>query len=459
VHSVALYLTTKKVDVITTLIISRTPDILQKNHTFDRPSVSIRAPPMSGVAKEKSEAADDERMAAMQRRLDEQDRQEDDERMAAMQRRLDEQERQLCEQENRLMLITNEQLQQRTQALLHRCTTLEQVAACVATMLDDARRNNLCLEPRSLLVVVNRSPVPMRLVSPQPCMTERGATFVVQRRGDDDAAPPPPYLELSDMNVRELKDELQQRGLPTTGRKASLLARLNNNTKLNVCDVCIIYALVFVNTTNNKRKSRAASLHCCKTTLLEVTPRATVVQPGLVARKACLPGVVDRALTDRIHVIDASPELDLSITTFENQRWSIWRRLWSSALLFTDRWRFSDASGSVNRPRESIALPPRELGPWQWTGEWRVAGSLEGDAVEGDAEVARLLAADGEHDADGFAYAIDFPFAYGHKTWCCFVRRRLWTRTMSRREGHVNNVPLQEPDVGYVAEGVDDFAL
>ncbi|XP_076270197.1 tectonin beta-propeller repeat-containing peroxin 23 isoform X2 [Rhynchophorus ferrugineus] len=96
--------------------------------------------------------------------------------------------------------------------------------------------------------------------------------------------------------------------------------------------------------------------------------------------------------------------------SYENERW-LPIEGFSSRLLPTDRFHFSNADGSVDRSIDKIRLPSMA---WQWEGDWQLELSLDGQPL----------------DHNGWTYAVDFPACfYTKKQWKSCVRRRLWVRT------------------------------
>eukprot|EP00040_Diaphanoeca_grandis_P031073 m.185121 g.185121 ORF g.185121 m.185121 type:complete len:1275 (+) comp32221_c0_seq1:383-4207(+) len=112
---------------------------------------------------------------------------------------------------------------------------------------------------------------------------------------------------------------------------------------------------------------------------------------------------------------NANEKTVVNHTTYENQRWWVSPRGWSSNLLPTDRDAWSDESGLVALPKDSFSLPSRR---WSWTTEWTIVR--------------------GPHtDDDGWQYAQDF-----HKNYTPAARpgdearRRAWKR--QRRSSSVS---------------------
>jgi tectonin beta-propeller repeat-containing protein 1 len=103
---------------------------------------------------------------------------------------------------------------------------------------------------------------------------------------------------------------------------------------------------------------------------------------------------------------------------YENERW-LPIEGFSSRLLPTDRFRFSNADGTVDRSIDKIRLPSMA---WQWEGDWQLELTLDGQPL----------------DHQGWMYAVDFPAQYcSKKQWKSCVRRRLWVR--SRRYSAMNS--------------------
>ncbi|CAH1183527.1 unnamed protein product [Phaedon cochleariae] len=95
--------------------------------------------------------------------------------------------------------------------------------------------------------------------------------------------------------------------------------------------------------------------------------------------------------------------------SYENERW-LPIEGFSSRLLPTDRFHFSNAEGTEDRSIDKIRLPSMA---WQWDGEWRKELTLNGQPL----------------DHDGWTYAVDFPATYHpKKQWKSCVRRRCWVR-------------------------------
>ncbi|KAM8889643.1 tectonin beta-propeller repeat-containing protein 1 [Synchiropus picturatus] len=95
--------------------------------------------------------------------------------------------------------------------------------------------------------------------------------------------------------------------------------------------------------------------------------------------------------------------------TYENQRWNPVDGF-SSRLLPSDRWQWSDITGLQHQPLDSFQLPSTS---WEWEGDWYVDKNFEGKSTE----------------QEGWTYAIDFPATYyKDKQWKSCVRRRRWLR-------------------------------
>ncbi|XP_060517887.1 tectonin beta-propeller repeat-containing protein isoform X2 [Cylas formicarius] len=96
--------------------------------------------------------------------------------------------------------------------------------------------------------------------------------------------------------------------------------------------------------------------------------------------------------------------------SYENERWFPTVGF-TSKLLPTDRYHFSDAEGLTDRSIDKIRLPSMA---WQWEGDWQLELTLDGQPL----------------DHNGWAYAVDFPSTYfPKKQWTSCVRRRIWVRT------------------------------
>ncbi|XP_035793382.1 tectonin beta-propeller repeat-containing protein-like [Anopheles albimanus] len=110
-----------------------------------------------------------------------------------------------------------------------------------------------------------------------------------------------------------------------------------------------------------------------------------------------------------VHVYGLDVPIRLKEEAYENERW-LPIEGFSSRLLPTDRYHFSNADGTVDRNIEKIRLPSMA---WQWEGEWQLDLSLDGQPL----------------DHDGWSYAVDFPASFHpQKNWKSCVRRRKWVR-------------------------------
>ena len=91
------------------------------------------------------------------------------------------------------------------------------------------------------------------------------------------------------------------------------------------------------------------------------------------------------------------------LATYENERYALGSGWSARNLLPTDRWNWSNATGTEEVTRESIRLPSDD---WEWEGEWQL-----------DFDLRKT----GEVDEDGWEYAHDFPRRFG--------RVRKWSAT------------------------------
>ncbi|XP_058061619.1 tectonin beta-propeller repeat-containing protein [Anopheles bellator] len=115
----------------------------------------------------------------------------------------------------------------------------------------------------------------------------------------------------------------------------------------------------------------------------------------------------DRQVYVHVHGLDVP--IRIKEEAFENERW-LPIEGFSSHLLPTDRYHFSNADGTVDRNIDKVRLPSMA---WQWEGEWQLDLTLEGQPL----------------DHDGWTYAVDFPATYHpQKNWKSCVRRRKWIR-------------------------------
>nr|XP_002661342.3 tectonin beta-propeller repeat-containing protein 1 [Danio rerio] len=96
--------------------------------------------------------------------------------------------------------------------------------------------------------------------------------------------------------------------------------------------------------------------------------------------------------------------------TYENQRWNPVDG-YTDALLPTDRWQWTDESGSNPQPLHSFQLPSAN---WEWEGDWYVDDESCGREST---------------ETGGWEYAVDFPATFTkEKKWNSCVRRRRWLR-------------------------------
>ncbi|OWA50709.1 Tectonin beta-propeller repeat-containing protein 1 [Hypsibius exemplaris] len=96
-----------------------------------------------------------------------------------------------------------------------------------------------------------------------------------------------------------------------------------------------------------------------------------------------------------------------TVELYENQRWNPVGGF-SSSLLPSDRYAWSDDAGRVSLTKDSFQLPS---GSWRWESDW--------------------VPDYNQADDDGWRYSFDFPGAYhGQKLATDCVRRRRWYRTM-----------------------------
>uniref|UniRef100_A0A8C5Q5D9 Tectonin beta-propeller repeat-containing protein 1 n=1 Tax=Leptobrachium leishanense TaxID=445787 RepID=A0A8C5Q5D9_9ANUR len=95
--------------------------------------------------------------------------------------------------------------------------------------------------------------------------------------------------------------------------------------------------------------------------------------------------------------------------TFENQRWNPVDGF-CDRLLPSDRWQWSDVTGSKHQQLNSFELQSPH---WEWESDWYVDENIGGEPTE----------------KGGWTYAIDFPATYTKdKKWNSCVRRRRWIR-------------------------------
>ncbi|XP_038118862.1 tectonin beta-propeller repeat-containing protein [Culex quinquefasciatus] len=115
----------------------------------------------------------------------------------------------------------------------------------------------------------------------------------------------------------------------------------------------------------------------------------------------------DRQVYVHVHGLDIP--IRIKEEAYENERW-LPIEGFSSRLLPTDRYHFSNVDGTVDRNIDKIRLPSMA---WQWDGEWQLDLTLDGQPL----------------DHDGWTYAVDFPATYHpQKNWKSCVRRRKWVR-------------------------------
>ena len=112
------------------------------------------------------------------------------------------------------------------------------------------------------------------------------------------------------------------------------------------------------------------------------------------------------------------------LATYENERYTLGSGWSARNLLPTDRFAWSNVTGTEEVTRESIRLPSDD---WEWEGDWQLDFDLRKS---------------GEVDEDGWEYAHDFPRHFSRvRKWYCNVRRRRWVRARqlkaSLRDGAV----------------------
>jgi len=104
-----------------------------------------------------------------------------------------------------------------------------------------------------------------------------------------------------------------------------------------------------------------------------------------------------------------SANLKISFEYYENQRYWIFLRDWTSTLLPHERPSYSDINGSKKLSRFDFNLLP----DFEWEGEWKVVSTK------------------GVTDADGWQYTTSFWNIYFPRPEVTtFCRRRRWKRTM-----------------------------
>jgi len=95
------------------------------------------------------------------------------------------------------------------------------------------------------------------------------------------------------------------------------------------------------------------------------------------------------------------------IFIYENQRWNPYEGF-TDRLLPSDRWAWSNKSGTYQCPRNGYQLPSSQ---WRWDGDWEYVYKK------------------GKTDDNGWQYAVDFPARYhSSRNVHDFVRRRKWKR-------------------------------
>ncbi|XP_049762873.1 tectonin beta-propeller repeat-containing protein [Schistocerca cancellata] len=115
----------------------------------------------------------------------------------------------------------------------------------------------------------------------------------------------------------------------------------------------------------------------------------------------------DRQIYVHVHGLDIP--IRIKEESYQNERW-LPVEGFTSRLLPTDRYHFSNQEGSVDRSFDKIRLPSMA---WQWEGDWHIETTLDGQPL----------------DDDGWTYAVDFPANFhAKKQWKSCVRRRKWVR-------------------------------
>ncbi|XP_056107468.1 tectonin beta-propeller repeat-containing protein 1 [Rhinichthys klamathensis goyatoka] len=111
-----------------------------------------------------------------------------------------------------------------------------------------------------------------------------------------------------------------------------------------------------------------------------------------------------------LHVYPSQVPIRHQEETYENQRWNPVEGF-TDTLLPTDRWQWTDESGSIPQPLHSFELPSAN---WEWEGDWYVDDESCGREST---------------ETGGWEYAVDFPAAFSKdKKWNSCVRRRRWLR-------------------------------
>ncbi|EDW69940.1 tectonin beta-propeller repeat-containing protein [Drosophila virilis] len=147
----------------------------------------------------------------------------------------------------------------------------------------------------------------------------------------------------------------------------------------------------------------------------------------------------DRQVYVHVHGLDVP--IRVKEESYENERW-LPIEGFAKTLLPTDRYKYSNADGSIERSVDKIRLPSMA---WQWDGDWHLDLELDGQQLA----------------EDGWMYALDFPATYSaKKSWNSYVRRRKWIRF--RRYAALNSWcavaplhkdPTQEPFIDVAIGG------
>lgn len=115
----------------------------------------------------------------------------------------------------------------------------------------------------------------------------------------------------------------------------------------------------------------------------------------------------DRQVYVHVHGMDVP--IRVKEESYENERWYPVEGF-SKSLLPTDRPKFSNVDGTVDRTIDKIRLPSMA---WNWENDWHLDLTFNGQNL----------------DHDGWTYALDFPATFqGKKSWNTCVRRRKWMR-------------------------------
>ncbi|XP_053327449.1 tectonin beta-propeller repeat-containing protein 1 [Spea bombifrons] len=142
------------------------------------------------------------------------------------------------------------------------------------------------------------------------------------------------------------------------------------------------------------------------------------------------------ACNHQIYVYVHSSDLPIRYQeeTYENQRWNPVDGF-CEKLLPSDRWQWSDVTGSKHQQLDSFELPSPH---WEWEADWYVDENFGGEPTE----------------KGGWTYAIDFPATYTKdKKWNSCVRRRRWIRyrryksrnSWAKIPSHEDNKKLPDP--------------